>query len=104
MSDDLSDKLREWRELAEAATPGPWCDGYKGDAALIDASGYKIGRTYEPELGPAPDAAFIAAAREAVPALLDANAELTREVERLRADSEALRITIKAWSTERDAL
>mgnify|MGYP003393624822 CR=1 FL=1 len=72
------DKLAEWRRLAEAATKGPWATGrisMPGEALLA------FGRRSLQM--PEADAVFIAAAREAVPALLD-------EVERLRKALEAI--------------
>jgi len=89
------EQLKEWRALADAATAGPWdynasFDGWRtivyfedtgeiddGDKIMRQAG--RIARTYVDgdKLNPG-NAAFIAAAREAVPALID-------EVERLRA-------------------
>lgn len=79
------EKRAELRRLADAATPGPW------EAESYDTDGWRgviwgdTGAEGAPRLGadmPLADAKFCAAARTAVPALLD-------EVERLEA---ALRI------------
>jgi hypothetical protein len=76
-----SEQLQHWRALAEAATPGPW----EGESVWSDdsdsyyvavADGRGLLDTYI-SISDA-DAAFIAAARTAVPALL-------AEVERLQA-------------------
>ena len=70
----------EWMRLAEQATPGPWAP--YGDSHLPEP-GWEV----EPEGAVLPkicrqtteaDAAFIAAAREAMPALLAENAALRR--------------------------
>jgi len=62
-------ELQRLRALAQAATPGPWRDNHVG--AVKNEAGRDIPITYS-------DAAFIAAARNAMPALLD-------EIDRLRA-------------------
>lgn len=70
--------LKRLRELAEAATPGPWTAGRS--AHHLGWNLYRDGGidVSEPSAGfDESDADFIAASREAVPALLD-------EVERLR--------------------
>ena len=84
------------RELAEKATKGPWRQHLVDDTTVIDATGEPIAETF-PEGGVDEDidfatdteqreanAAFIAAARAALPAALD-------EIERLRAENEKLR-------------
>jgi hypothetical protein len=91
-------QFEEWKRLAEEATPGPW--EHDGDALSWDEEqGYasehvvtSVGewRQQSPDTGAAMaqqarDAHFIAAAREAVPALI-------AEVERLqRAQGEVVR-------------
>ena len=85
------DELARLRALADAATVGPreafgtHITAWAGDAGCEGCSGI-LSPQHAPECGErevagadAPDAAFIAAARTAVPALLD-------EVERLRAE------------------
>lgn len=73
-------RLADWRALAEAATPGPWAWRVTEDRHWAEVTPPPDDRD-----GPVArsladdDAAFIAAARDAVPALLD-------EVERLRAE------------------
>ena len=83
------EKLAQWSALADAATPGPWETGeedgmiYVADDSSADSVAY-CGCSLR-------DAAFIAAARAAVPALL-------AEVERLRdelAEAERLRDAYK---------
>ena len=70
-------QLEQWKNLASAATPGPWRSRESmGAATLTKDSGALLAAGqgfFEPE-----DAAFIAAARSAVPALIS-------EIERLRA-------------------
>jgi hypothetical protein len=78
-------KIEEWDRLAKAASPGPWeaGDGYEQEDGawwVADANGLMVAC---PDQGPEEnDARFIAAARVAVPALLD-------EVERLRGAAAA---------------
>ena len=105
MIDDA--KRAEWRRLADEATPGPWCSARDGNqyietsylptAQLVGASRIEeIRRPWNPHAYVSfgitaedhetarfldADADFIAAAREAVPALLD-------EVARLRNENE----------------
>ena len=89
------------RVLAEAATPGPWIllpveDG----SPYLRVRGTRLGARYKVANVLAPtyfmprdgiestaNAEFIAAARDAVPALLAENAALAAEVERLRKDA-----------------
>jgi hypothetical protein len=75
------EQLATWRQLADAATPEPWKSGvgniYKSNGGVL------VGGISEQAHA---DAAFGAAAREAVPALLD-------EVERLTAELKA-KITV----------
>jgi len=71
-----------WRELANAATEGPWREAKiddRGRAPIWTASGDFVS-IYA-------NAAFIAAAREAVPALLDEVARLRAEIEQHHAKS-----------------
>ena len=84
------EQLKKWRALADAATPGPWlideAESCIGDVfSLIEIGGIPfndtistVGSEGERYVFNLPDAKLIAAAREAVPALID-------EVERLRA-------------------
>lgn len=84
------DKLREWEELADKATPGPWqaCNGYSFPGAVIEgiSEQHKVDVVVDDgsydEWGTGvqkkEDASFIAASREAVPALI-------AEVRELRA-------------------
>lgn len=80
------EQLAEWERLAAAATPGPWeaIPTVDADFATIKTRG-KLGwmqyHEYDPGID-ATDAAFVAAAREAVPALV---AEVRRLREALRA-------------------
>lgn len=71
-------KLEEWKKLADSATPGPW-EVYNGGWHLgIEAADGSIASVEHCDaFDGKPSAAFIAASREAVPALIE-------EVERLR--------------------
>jgi hypothetical protein len=80
------DDLKRWRDLAAKASPGPWRYDEREDA-IVQVNGGLWGNvltgepTYEGNhgLSGAPeDIEFVAAAREAVPALLD-------EIERMRS-------------------
>lgn len=76
-----NEERAELARLAEAATPGPWesrphdDDDYPTYDVYAEAMWSQIERFVADDLAPA-DAAFIAAARTAVPALLDENAAL----------------------------
>lgn len=79
------DELARLRELCDAATPGPWEDGTAmccPDMGWVDGPNGKgvVCPTYEASKRThtldANDAAFIAAARTALPALLDLIAQL----------------------------
>lgn len=90
------EQLAEWRDLCDASTPGTWrvdeCDStmealdgdYSVHGIISDASAETNGYVVETDAGFYPprlkDARFIAAARTAVPALLD---EVTRLQEEL---------------------
>ena len=125
------DERAEWRALADAATEGPW-EAHEGTVGAMtgprDCGGCSglVSPRHEPACfwsevaGAAPaDAAFIAAARTAVPRLLDAldtaEADLDgfantvsqwkrraldaeAEVARLREDAE----TLRGWITEHE--
>jgi hypothetical protein len=73
-------QLNTWKQLASAATPGPWQvdSTAQGPAVIVDADEYVCTTWEDSEFDQEADAAFIAAAREAVPALI-------AEVERLTA-------------------
>jgi len=88
-------ELPALRALYEKATPGPWLQHLVDDTIVIDRFSAEIAHTF-PEGGEDDDvdfatdteqrerdAAFIAAARTALPAALD-------EIERLRAENERL--------------
>ena len=97
------------RVLAEAATPGPWIllpveDG----SPYLRVRGRRLGARYKVANVLAPtyfmprdgiestaNAEFIAAARDAVPALLAENAALAAEVERLRGYIVRMRDSLK---------
>ena len=70
-------QAQEWRELAEAATPGPWWITKNPEFfAVVASHPVEVGDTFiavvdgELSKDSEHDAAFIAAARTAVPALL----------------------------------
>lgn len=92
MIDDA--KRAEWRRLAEAATPGPWdvllpaeyhCTPLVVRRGVQVRDGGEVASTNE-NSGQAHDAPFLAAARKAVPALLDEVERLTRERDEARAE------------------
>jgi len=87
-----AEQLKEWRALADAATPGPWTYSMSGDLGTKAELRLIVRRhlaeplgTMEPNWIPGnADMSFIKNAREAVPALIN-------EVERLRAQLAAIR-------------
>ena len=90
MSNDLMQTVRELRALEQEATAAPWNKPYKGNTGTWDVCVGRVGdrdwiasATIFEE-----DAALIVAARNALPALLDA-------VERLSAENAELREAIK---------
>jgi hypothetical protein len=87
-----NEELEAIEARANAATPGPWYVVYEGSSdwevltdALRDADGnsleFRISSSHRHRAPDCPDAAFIAKAREDVPALI-------AEVRRLRADAD----------------
>jgi hypothetical protein len=94
--------LQQWRALSEKASPGPWCHVQtRTSRGEIHCDVVRVGPqqttlAYDGDGGDADfyerDAAFIAVAREAVPALI-------AEVERLRAidgaDASGVDITVR---------
>jgi hypothetical protein len=117
------ERLAELRALAEGATPGPWESMFTGGAlnpinlevyclaqritginvatvGLSPGSGAEPG----PYCGKDADADFIAAARTAVPELLDYAASLRADVKALAEGNEELLADERALTAERDAL
>lgn len=106
-------RLAHLRALCDAATPGPWAVYDRTpedierpgiDGVYAEPQGKYSGRIVETDFGCYPpykrDAAFIAAARTALPEALD-------EIERLAAQVEALRTRTPYYyelTAERDAL
>jgi hypothetical protein len=103
MTDFSPARIAELRALAEKATKGPWRQHLVDDTVIIDYDGNTIAETF-PEGGVDDkidydtdteqrehNAAFIAAARDALPAALD-------EIERLRAENEKLREALKPFA------
>lgn len=107
------EQRQQWRALAQAATPGEWCveqhsgilhDGTPSTCAVLTSDEYDMASFGDDEQAMF-DAAFIAAARTAVPALLADVDALTQErdayarmldAEMLRrqdAESDILRLT-----------
>lgn len=83
---------QEWRELEAAATPGEWEIKSHGSAGLAITTGkyervFTVARIFEWD-----NAAFIAAARAAVPALLADVDALTQERDALAAEVSRLRM------------
>lgn len=78
-------ELDALRQLADAATPGPWTASPRSTDGRVDGLlGAEINELEQPERGQftsLADAAFIAASREAVPALLDALAAANARAE-----------------------
>jgi hypothetical protein len=68
-----------WRALADAATDGPWVDEFSPEGAQVvpvnDGSGYICHPAGDEDGRLEPNMAFIAASREAVPAMADMLAE-----------------------------
>lgn len=58
-------KIKELAALCDAATPGPWTVEVSDDSTLVTSSHWDIAFDVSN-----PDAEFIAAAREAIPALI----------------------------------
>jgi hypothetical protein len=91
------EQLAQWRALVDAATPGPWSEREDSEAPAWrviwsdDYSGLDVARVVPWMTHVEFNAAFIAAAREAVPALLD-------EVERLRRVETQL---VKHWTLDK---
>ena len=101
------DQLAELRWLAEAATPGPWESSHNVDPPSDDnyrpnnpnregrGEGPTITGTYrDVKAMAAADAAFIAAARTAVPALCAEVERLTAQVAALEAERDVMSETI----------
>lgn len=101
------DQLAELRRLAEAATPGPWESSHNVDPPSDDnyhpnnpnregrGEGPTITGTYrDVKAMAAADAAFIAAARTAVPALCAEVERLTAQVAELEAERDVMSETI----------
>jgi hypothetical protein len=73
-------KIAEWEALAVKATPGPWRQGGGlSDDTVVGPDGEGVAYDLQSER----DAPFVAAAREAVPALLSEREEREAVVERL---------------------
>ena len=78
-------QLTEWRRLAEEVTPGKWEQASKGSRIIHIHGAVSVEGVIECDDSKA--AAFIAAARIAVPALLDEVERLTKENFALAADT-----------------
>ena len=107
MSSPTDDELARWRALADAATPGPWThEGTGVITASVAGRGRQLASmtgqvaTYGDLTRPAHEirdanAELTAAAREAIPRLLD-------EVARLRAMTLAVSVDRDTLESERD--
>lgn len=102
------EQLEQWRRLVEAATPGPWKDVILPDEhgrpdrwLIMSASHGEIADSFGIDTA---DTAFIAAAREAVPALLTEVERLQRELRIERDGTEAVRRESARYRAERDAV
>ncbi len=83
------DQLKEWERLAREATPGEWLSDRRG-VVWVRSNDRGVAVTHCVLGGAAKrNAAFIAAAREAVPALCERVRELEDENDNLRDDSDS---------------
>lgn len=117
----------EWRRLADAATPGEWREddghvfqgeladkrvatiraklaGLPYEKAFLDPDGASIAHCQQEWDNSDANAAFIAAARSAVPALLDALDEAERERDKLLEHLERHRTATAAGRESNDRL
>lgn len=99
----MTPEERELRRLEEAATPGPWAwttdtlyggTNERGDEPVVLHTQFR----YFSGHGSRDDRAFIAAARNALPKLLDALDAKDAEIERLRAALQQVVDTPRATS------
>jgi len=85
----------EWSALAQAATPGEWyaerVQFKDTDAMCIENKDWRVATLYPPLENRAADAAFIAAARTAVPQLL-------ADVDALTQERDALAASVQGWT------
>lgn len=97
-----AEKLAEYRAKAAAATKGPWReDGNSvlAEAVRWDRGAFVVAKVWSFRSIGAGNAAFIAAAREAVPALLDENAALRARTETLTRSADYWRgMFSEAWA------
>ena len=97
-----ADRLAEIKARADAATPGPWQWREDEPASLVHVTDPRMhpwNILKAPDWGPTlADAAFIAAAREDVPWLLDLVDSLTAERDALAA--QVARESEKVWKVE----
>lgn len=111
MAELTEERLAELRRLCEAATPGPW--SVRGDARpdyygncywwIRGPEGYRYvvcndAQSAEGGVTRREDAEFIAAAREALPALIDEVGRLRRRVEALERVVVAAIKTADTWA------
>jgi hypothetical protein len=91
--------LQEWEALANATTPGPW----RADAREGRVTGPDLGTVADcPHAGDAANTLFIAAAREAVPALVAEVRRLQSRVQAQRTAVEGVTKLLTRWAEERD--
>ena len=88
-------QLKEWRKLTKAATKGKWEPASKGSRIIHIHGAVSVEGVIECDDGK--DAAFVATARTAVPALLD-------EVEGLKAREEFMIDAAKKAEREQERL
>lgn len=99
-----ADQRAHWKQLAEAATPGPWWregddEHFYGMRRGGRPNGEGIGSTrYYGKIHPdaTADAEFIAAARTAVPELLEALEAAEAENQRLKVDMDRI-LALAEW-------
>ncbi|MBK9497389.1 MAG: hypothetical protein IPO08_23285 [Xanthomonadales bacterium] len=97
-------QIAEWEKLSDAATPGPW--GRAGTEVTAKSIGYaSVCDTETDNDKMCENAAFIAAAREAIPALIADLRDARETISRLTAQAEALLLhaDIKTRREEREA-
>lgn len=104
------DEMARWRALCEAATPGDWValdnDGPRGNASVWTRAEVMLGGRVAvlDAASPHHNAAFIAAARSAVPRLLAEVERLKRDAETAWANEAATSELLRETKAERDAL
>lgn len=97
----IEERLKELEALAEKASPGPW-DACRDEFVgwTVNSASWEVGLIGQHDAAP-PDAAFIAAAREAVPWLISELRRL-RLIGALGANDVQHRRELTAWREDSD--